>query len=155
MVPLTLLITFLLLIAFNIVYRLALRFCETEKRYIKMHRHTKLRPFSVLSTSLKIRHHHSFIHSNYFYSACSSPLPLRSAPDTARVLCRSFTPRRHRHLRVKDLPKVPTWRLERDSNPRPSGLKAATLPMHHHVLFQVEMSKLKWKAERQEKISNE
>src|SRR6218665_1270195 len=47
----------------------------------------------------------SFIHSGYFYSASSSPLPLRGAPDTARILCRSFTP------------KVPTWRLERDSNP--------------------------------------
>src|SRR6218665_1356774 len=35
--------------------------------------------------------------------------------------------------RVKDLHKVITWRLERDSNPRPSGRKASTLPMRHHV----------------------
>src|SRR6218665_3860549 len=34
--------------------------------------------------------------------------------------------------KVKNLPKVPTWRLERDSNPRPSGRKASTLPMRHH-----------------------
>src|SRR6218665_515773 len=27
--------------------------------------------------------------------------------DTARIGCRSFTPKRHRQLRVKDLPKVP------------------------------------------------
>src|SRR6218665_3294936 len=62
------------------------------------------------------------IHSGYFYSASSSPLLLRSAPDAARMLCRSFTPNRHRQLRVKDLPKVPTWRLERPTNPRTHDL---------------------------------
>src|SRR6218665_5405 len=41
---------------------------------------------------------HSFIHSDHFYSASSSPLLHRSAPDTARRLCRSFTPKRHRQL---------------------------------------------------------
>jgi len=40
------------------------------------------------------------------------------ALDTTRILCRSFTSKRQRQLRVKDLPKVLTWRLERDSNPR-------------------------------------
>src|SRR6218665_3244905 len=45
----------------------------------------------------------SFIHSDHFYSASSSPLLLRSAPDTAWILSRSFTPKRHRQLRVKDL----------------------------------------------------
>src|SRR6218665_975802 len=35
--------------------------------------------------------HIAFIHSHHFYSASSSPLLLRSAPDTARLLCRSFT----------------------------------------------------------------
>src|SRR6218665_1072023 len=29
----------------------------------------------------------------------------------------------HRQLRVKDLPKVPMWWLERDSNPRPFRTK--------------------------------
>src|SRR6218665_1040074 len=53
---------------------------------------------------------HSFIHSGYFYSASSSPLLLQ-------ILCRSLTPKHHRQLRVKNLPRVPTWRLERDSNP--------------------------------------
>jgi len=62
---------------------------------------------------------HSFIHSDHFYSAFSSPLLLRSAPDAARILCRSFTLKRHRQLRVKDLPKVPKWQLERDSNQQP------------------------------------
>ena len=33
---------------------------------------------------------HKFIHSGHFYSASSSPLPLRGAPDTARILRRSF-----------------------------------------------------------------
>src|SRR6218665_1385830 len=33
-----------------------------------------------------------------------------------------------------DLPKVPTWRLERDSKRRPSGQKASSLPMRHHTL---------------------
>src|SRR6218665_3299030 len=73
------------------------------------------------------------IMSGYFYSASSSPLLPRGAPDTARILCRSFTPKRHRQLRVKELPKVRTWRLERDSNPRPSGRQLSTLPMSHLV----------------------
>ena len=47
---------------------------------------------------------HSFIHSDYFYSASSSPLLLRIAPDTARILCRSSTLKCNRQLRVKDLP---------------------------------------------------
>src|SRR6218665_1589923 len=78
---------------------------------------------------------HSFIHSfRLFYIASSDPLLLTFAPDTARVLCRSFTPKRHRQqLREKDLPKVPTWRLERDSNPRPFGRKASNLQMSHHA----------------------
>src|SRR6218665_670611 len=70
----------------------------------------------------------------HFYSASSSPLLPRSAPNTARMLCRSFTPKRHRQLRVKDLPKVPKFpelRLDQDSNPRPSDGKASILPMLH------------------------
>src|SRR6218665_1619261 len=71
----------------------------------------------------------SIIHSGNFYSDSSSPLLLRSAFDTARILCRRFTQKRHRHLRVKNLPKVTTRRLERDSNPRPSARKVSTLPI--------------------------
>src|SRR6218665_2798215 len=59
---------------------------------------------------------YSFIHSGYFYSTSLSLLLLRGAPYTERILFRSFTPKHHRQLRVKDLPKVPTWQLERDSN---------------------------------------
>src|SRR6218665_831472 len=68
-----------------------------------------------------------------FYSESSSPLLLRVAPETARILCRSFTSKCHRQLREKDLPKVPRWPLERDSNPRSFGRKAPSLPMSHHV----------------------
>ena len=71
--------------------------------------------------------------AGHFYSASSSPLLLRSAPDTARILSQSFMPKRHRQLRVKNLPKVPTRRLERESNPQLSGRKASTLPMRHNV----------------------
>jgi len=45
---------------------------------------------------------HSFIHSGYFHSASSSPLLLLGASDTTRILCRSFTTKRHRQLWVKD-----------------------------------------------------
>src|SRR6218665_2932353 len=37
-------------------------------------------------------------------------------------------------LAEADLPKVPTLGLQQYSNPRPSGRKASTLPMRHHVL---------------------
>jgi len=50
---------------------------------------------------------HLCIHSFRLFLLC--PLLLRGATDTARILCQSFTPKRHRQLRVKDLPKVPTW----------------------------------------------
>ena len=74
---------------------------------------------------------HSFIHSDQFYSASSSPLLLRGAPDTARILCQNFPSKRHGQLQVKDLPKVPTWRVEWSLNPWPFGQKALTLPMRH------------------------
>ena len=45
---------------------------------------------------------HSFIHSGYsasiVYSASSSPLILKVTPDTARILCKSLTPKRHSQL---------------------------------------------------------
>ena len=44
----------------------------------------------------------------------------------------------HRQLQVKDLPKVPTWRLVRESNPRPSGWKLSTQPRRHHVQLSLE-----------------
>jgi len=62
----------------------------------------------------------------HYYSALG-------APDTAWILCRSFSPKRHRQLQVNDLPKVPTCRLKRDSELRPFGRETPNLPMSHHV----------------------
>ena len=98
----------------------------------------------------------SFIHSGHFYSAPSSPLPLRGAPDSARMS--EFHAEAHRQLQVKDLAKVPTWRLERESNPRPSGWKSSPQPRRLHVPQRIgqifsrktksslENSDLDWKA---------
>src|SRR6218665_712897 len=58
---------------------------------------------------------HSFIHSGHFYSAPSSPLLLRGAPGYSTDTVSEFHAEAHRQLQVKDLPKVPTWRLERES----------------------------------------
>src|SRR6218665_583508 len=85
-----------------------------------------------------------FIYSACFYSASSSPLLLRGAPNAARMLCWSFTLRHHRQLRVKDLPKVPTWRPEWDLNPRPFGRKATNLPMSHHTPHEMSYSGSSW-----------
>src|SRR6218665_249581 len=59
----------------------------------------------------------SFIHSGHFYSAPSSPLLLRGAADYSTDTVSEFHAEAHRQLQVKDLPKVPTWRLKRESNP--------------------------------------
>ena len=50
---------------------------------------------------------YSFIHSVHFYSASSSPLLLRGAPDYSTDTVSEFHAEAHRQL-VKDLPKVPT-----------------------------------------------
>ena len=46
---------------------------------------------------------HSFIHSGHFYSAPSSPLPLRGAPDYSTDTVSEFHAEAHRQLQVKDL----------------------------------------------------
>ena len=78
------------------------------------------------------RHCIAFIHSGYFYGASSSPLLLRGAPDTARILCRSFKP--------QATARIPTCRPGRDSNPRPFGWKVTNLPMIHHALHCIVFS---------------
>src|SRR6218665_233254 len=50
----------------------------------------------------------SFIHSDHFYSAPSTPLPLRGAPDYSTDTVLEFNAKAHRQLQVKDLPTVPT-----------------------------------------------
>src|SRR6218665_1533755 len=58
------------------------------------------------------------------------------------VFCLIYTPKRYRQLQVKDLSKVPTRWLERNSNPRPSGRKhrlyqCATTPHEELELLRV------------------
>ena len=74
----------------------------------------------------------SFIHFRYLYSAPSRFL-LRGAPDYSADTESEFHAEAHEQLRVKDLPRVPTRRLEVDSNPQPSGCKAPNIPLHHRA----------------------
>src|SRR6218665_2795226 len=55
------------------------------------------------------------------------------ALPTQHGYCRNSTPKCQRQLRVRDSFKISTWRLERDSYPRPSGRQLSTLPMNNHV----------------------
>ena len=73
-----------------------------------------------------------FIHFRYLYSAPSRFL-LRGAPDYSADTESEFHAEAHEQLRVKDLPRVPTRRLEVDSNPQPSGCKAPSIPLHHRA----------------------
>ena len=69
----------------------------------------------------------TFIHSGCFYSASSSPLVLRGTPHYSIDIVSELThQKRYRQLWVKDLHKVPTWRLERDSNLRMQGSELTT-----------------------------
>jgi len=74
------------------------------------------RAFSNYRTILA--HTNAFAHSfrlflSRFSSTLQSLLP-RDVTDTARILFQSFTPKGYRQLQVNDLPKIPTWQLERD-----------------------------------------
>src|SRR2546428_841003 len=71
-------------------------------------------------------HSYSFIHFRYLYSAPSRFL-LRGAPDYSADTESEFHAEAHEQLRVKDLPRVPTRRLEVDSNPQPYGCKAPNI----------------------------
>jgi len=86
---------------------------------------------------------HSFIHSGHCYRAPLSPLLLRDAPDHSTDTVSGFHAEAHRQLQIKNMPKVPTWRLERESNPRPSGWKSSSKPRRHHVpQFHLVVSKV-------------
>src|SRR5678816_47884 len=61
---------------------------------------------------------------------------LRGAPDNSADTESEFHAEAHEQLRVKDLPRVPTRRLEVDSNPQPSCCKAPNIPLHHRTLVQ-------------------
>src|SRR5688572_8164829 len=58
---------------------------------------------------------------------------LRGAPDYSADTESKFHAEAHEQLRVKDLPRVPTRRVEVDSNPQPSGCKAPNIPLHHRA----------------------
>src|SRR6218665_626783 len=85
-----------------------------------------------------LTHNISFTHSEYFYSASSSPLLLRGTPPTtALILCRNYMLKHYRQLCVMDLPKVPMWWLEWDSNLQPFGCKAPNIQpkIHNETLL--------------------
>ena len=54
--------------------------------------------------SIRIRFIHSFIQAISIAPLQLHPLQLRGVSDTARILCRNFTLKRHRQLWVKELP---------------------------------------------------
>jgi len=85
----------------------------------------------VLSEDLSAATHSfiPFIHSGHFYSIPSSPLLPRGASDYSTDTVSEFHAEAHRQLQVKDFPKVSTWWLERESNPR----KSSSQPRRHHV----------------------
>src|SRR6218665_2687295 len=80
-----------------------------------------LSKYSLFSVVELVDLSQTLIHSGHFYSTPSSPLLLRGAPDYSTDTASKFNAEAHRQLQVKDLPKVPTCRLEWESNPRPSG----------------------------------
>src|SRR6218665_2725702 len=92
-----------------------------------------------------------FIH---FYSASHSLILSEALPTTAIDTVGVYMPKRYRQLQVKDLPKVLTWRLERDSNPRPSGRTASSQPMRHHVPLVVQRVQVQHKWQHTQQISN-
>src|SRR6218665_1988203 len=70
---------------------------------------------------------------SFISSISIAPLPVRyysEALPTQHGYCARVSRRR---LRVKDLPKVHTWRPERDSKQGTSRRKASTQPKRHHV----------------------
>src|SRR5678816_3968203 len=75
------------------------------------------------------------------YSAPSRFL-LRGAPDYSADTESEFLAEAHEQLRVKDLPRVPTRRLEVDSNPQPSGCKAPNIPLHLSLIHISEPTRL-------------
>jgi len=60
---------------------------QPEMKMLSKHWLVALKDYALLS--LPPGKIHSFIHSVYLYSTSSSPLLLRGALDTARILCRS------------------------------------------------------------------
>src|SRR6218665_3992224 len=83
---------------------------------------------------------YSFIHSGHFYSAPSNPQLLRGAPDYSTDTVSEFHAEAHNQLKVKDLAKVPTWRLARAGvEPTTLRLKVIVSTYCHHVVQPVPL----------------
>jgi len=93
------------------------------------------RPINCSLTSVDI----AFIHSGYFYSASLKSTTTQRRFRHSTDIVSEFYPERHRQLRVKDLLKVSTWRLERNSNPQLFGRNATRLPMSRHTSHELTL----------------
>ena len=104
--------------------------------YILAHMHEfihKIKPPLIIPSTTDNRKT-IFIHPGYFYSASLSPLLLRGQR-------RSRIQQLTLHAEALQVtvserltcPRSKAWRLESNSNPRPSGSKALTQPMCHHA----------------------
>src|SRR6218665_3637235 len=80
--------------------------CINTYTHTHTYKHTCIPPHKFIHI---LTFMHSFIHSGHFYSAPSSPLLLRGAPDYSTDTVSEFHAEAHRQLQVKDLPKVSTW----------------------------------------------
>src|SRR6218665_793769 len=69
-----------------------------------------------------------FIYSGYFYSAFSSPLLLRGAPDTARIPCRSFTPKCHTSEGLSQVPYLAVSAVVKPMTLRTKGVDSTNGP---------------------------
>ena len=109
--------------------------CELRTCSRSLHRMFQAKLHIQLAIIQQLMHEASF-HS-FIQSISIVPLQVHyysEALPTQHGYCAGvLTLRRHRQLLVKDLPKVCTWQLERDTSPRPSGWKVSTQPMRHHV----------------------
>ena len=112
----------------SVVYR--------HKRFLKIQNEWYITHNSSLCTITHFESFHSFVHS----AISIAPLQVLyysegRTPDYSTDTVSEFHAEAHRQLQVKDLPKVPTRRLERESNPRPSGWNSLSQPRHHHVPY--------------------
>src|SRR6218665_4057213 len=91
-------------------------------------------PIQITSRKLNYIKYLNLIFCDFAMGGAMAPMALPldpPLPNTAQILCRSFTTKRHRQLQVKNLPKAHTWLLGLDSNPRLFGRKGSNLPMSH------------------------
>ena len=96
---------------------------------------------------------HSFIHSGHFYSAPSSPLLLRGAPDYCTDTVSEFHAEAHRQLQVKDLPKGPYMAARAGVEPTTFRLRvnastnAPPCPTNNINNISTTISTIKWISE--------